>query len=80
MKYKVVKGCVIKGAGHQPGEVVDLEDGMARDLMGMGRIVPHDEAEPENRSVGLEGSSEEPVKRRGRPKKEEAPAEEAPEE
>jgi hypothetical protein len=53
---------------------------MAKDLMGMGRIVPHDEAEPENRSVGLEGSSEEPVKRRGRPKKEEAPVEEAPEE
>lgn len=84
MKYQVVKGCVIKGEGHQPGSVIELEDQLARDLMGIGRVVPHDEAEPVNRSVGLEDSEEAPVKRRGRPKKEaapeEAPEEEAPEE
>lgn len=80
MKYQVVKGCVIKGEGHQPGSVVELDKDLARDLMGIGRVVPHDESQPANRSVGLEASEEAPVKRRGRPKKEEAPEEEAPEE
>jgi hypothetical protein len=84
MKYKVVKGCVIKGAGHQPGAVVELDSDLAGQLMGIGRIMPCDESEVENRSVGLEGSSEEPAKRRGRPKKVEEPVEhpveEAPEE
>jgi hypothetical protein len=81
MKYQVVKGCVVKGEAHQPGSVVELDGNLARDLMGIGRVVPLDESEPVNRSVGLEASSEEPVKRRGRPKKvvEEEP-EEAPEE
>ena len=69
MKYQVVKGCVIKGEGHQPGAVVELESNLARDLMGIGRVVPHDEPEQANRSVGLEGSEEAPVKRRGRPRK-----------
>jgi hypothetical protein len=78
MKYKVVKGCVIKGAGHQPGDVVELDKDLASQLMGIGRVVPCDESEPENRSVGLEGSAEEPVKRRGRPKKVQEPVEEEP--
>jgi hypothetical protein len=80
MKYKVVKGCVIKGSIHQPGEVVELDKDLAKQLMGIGRVMPHDEVEAENRSVGLDCSSEEPAKRRGRPKKVEEPAEEAPEE
>ena len=62
MKYKVVKGCVIKGAGHQPGDVVELDKDLASQLMGIGRVIPSDESEPQNRSVGLEGSTEEPVK------------------
>lgn len=78
MKYKVVKGCVIKGEGHHVGAVVELDKDLARDLMGIGRVVPHDESEPENRAVGLESSDEAPVKRRGRPKKvDEAPEEDA---
>lgn len=81
MKYQVVKGCVVKGEAHHPGSIVELDQGTARDLMGIGRIVPHDEPETQNRSVGLEASTEDPVKRRGRPKKAvEEESEEAPEE
>ena len=83
MKYQVVKGCVIKGEAHHPGSVVELDNDLARDLMGIGRVIPHDEVKPANRSVGLESSEEAPVKRRGRPKKvevEEPAPEEAPEE
>jgi hypothetical protein len=84
MKYKVIKGCVIKGESCHPGAVVDLDKDLARDLMGIGRVMPHDESKPVNRAVGLESSEEAPAKRRGRTKakKEEAPAEpeSAPEE
>ena len=76
----MVKVCVIKCESHQPGSVIEIEEPLARDLMVIGRVVPHDEEEPVNRSVGLEGSEEEPVKRRGRPKKEETLEEESPEE
>lgn len=69
MKYKVVKGCVIKGEGHHVGAVVELDNALARDLMGIGRVVPHDEPEVQNRAVGLEESEDKPVARRGRPKK-----------
>lgn len=80
MKYQVVKGCVIKGEGYQPGAVVELDKDLARQLMGIGRVVPHDESQPANRSVGLEESEEAPVKRRGRPKKAAEPVEDEPEE
>ena len=46
MKYQVVKGCVIKGEGHQPGSIVELDELLARQLMGIGRVVPQDDAEP----------------------------------
>ena len=80
MKYKVVKGCVIKGEGHQPGSIVELDESLARQLMGIGRVIPQDDAEPVNRSIGLEASEEAPVKRRGRPKKAAEPVEDALEE
>jgi hypothetical protein len=77
MKYQVARQCVIKGKPHHVGDIVELDKDLARDLMGIGRVVPHDESEPENRAVGLESSDDAPVKRRGRPKKVEAPEEDA---
>lgn len=68
MKYEVVKGCVINGEGRQPGSVVDLDDANARSLLGIGRIVPLDEAKTVDRSVGLQKSEQTP-RRRGRPPK-----------
>ncbi len=68
MKYEVVKGCVIHGANYQPGAVVDLDDRTARTLLGIGRVVPFDESQTVDRSVGLETSEERP-RRRGRPPK-----------
>lgn len=76
-KYEVIKGCVIKGHGHQTGSIVELEDYEVNQLIAMGRIVEVKE-EPKkttNRAVGL--GEDKPRKRKA---KEEAPAEEKPEE
>ena len=69
MKYEVVKGCRIKGQTYRPGDVLEIDSVTAGDLMGIGRIVPHDESKAANRAVGLESSEEKP-KKRGRTKKE----------
>ena len=69
MKYEVVKGCRIKGQTYRPGDVVEVDSVTAKDLMGIGRIAPHDESKADNRAVGLETSEEKP-KKRGRTKKE----------
>ena len=63
MKYEVIKGCVIHGEGHKPGTVVDLDARTAQTLMGIGRVVPHDETKTVDRSVGLETSAELPRRR-----------------
>lgn len=68
MKYKVLKSCRIDGATHNAGSVIDVSESSVKELMAMGRIVPHDEPVVENRSVGLEDSDESP-KKRGRPPK-----------
>lgn len=71
-KYEVIKGCVIKGNGHQVGDIVELEDYEVNQLIGIGRIVECKE-EPkkaQNRSVGLSGDK--PAKRKA---KEEKPVE-----
>ena len=69
MKYEVVKGCRIKGQTCRPGDVIEIDAITAKDLMGIGRITPHDESQTANRAVGLETSEEKP-KKRGRSKKE----------
>jgi hypothetical protein len=65
MKYEVIKGCVIKGAGHQVGSVVDLDDEtLVKSLMSMKRLIPY--AEPEktiDRSIGLSEDEPKPKKR-----------------
>ena len=69
MNYKVLKSCRIDNKSVSAGSVISVPEKDVRDLLAMGRIVPHDEPVAENRSVGLEHSDEKP-KRRGRPKKE----------
>lgn len=64
MKYQVVRNCVIAGQSHQAGSVVEVSVDDATVLMGMGRIMPHDESKAENRSIGLEESEKKPKSRR----------------
>lgn len=72
MKYEVTRDCIIKGARYKVGDVVaDLSADIAKDLMAIGRLAPHHEAEPKNRAVGAKDSEEKP-KKRGRPAKKEA--------
>lgn len=51
------------------GQIVQLAEAEARELMFYGRCVPHDDSQAENRAIELENSSEVLVKRRGRRKK-----------
>lgn len=71
-KYEVIKGCVIKGSGHQIGEIVELEDYEVNQLIAIGRIVEckQEPKKAQNRSVGLSGDK--PTKRKA---KEEKPVE-----
>ena len=71
MKYEVIKGCVIAGKGRQVGEVVELDERLARSLMGIGRVTPVDESKTVNRAVGVEGGEEKPKRRTRKPKVEE---------
>ncbi|MFZ9066264.1 MAG: hypothetical protein ACO23R_02710 [bacterium] len=68
MKYKCLKSCIIGKSAVKAGDIVDVDGDEAKMLMGIGRIMPHDEVVLEDRSVGLESSSQTVVKRRGRPK------------
>jgi hypothetical protein len=66
MKYKVLKSCRIHNRSCPAGEVVELNDSEAKELMAMGRVAPHHEPVVEHRAVGVEGSSdgaEKPLKR-----------------
>ena len=71
MKYEGIKGCVIAGKGRQVGEVVELDERLARSLMGIGRVTPVDESKTVNRAVGVEGGEEKPKRRTRKPKVEE---------
>lgn len=74
-KYEVIKGCVIKGSGHHPGEIVELEDYEVNQLIALGRIVEckQEPKKAQNRSVGLSGDK--PTKRKAKEDKPVEPAE-----
>ena len=63
MKYQVMKSCRIHNETKNVGDVVELDDQMAKELLGIGRISPHHEPKVENRSVGLDDSPAAPKKR-----------------
>lgn len=68
MKFRIIRDCMIKGQHAKVGEIVDVDDSVGTTLLAIGRVEPYTEEKMENRSVGLENSSEEP-KKRGRPRK-----------
>lgn len=63
MKYEVIKGCVIRGAKHKVGDIVEVDNKLAESLMGIGRLVPASEPTTTNRAVGVAGSEDKPKKR-----------------
>lgn len=63
MKYQVMKNCIISGHRAKAGDVVEIDDREANELLGIGRIAPHHEPKVENRSVGLDDSPAAPKKR-----------------
>lgn len=73
MKYQITRNTITSLGKAVCGDVVELSDDEARNLMAMGRCVPHHEAENLDRSIGLV-SSEQKVTRRGRPRKKEEDA------
>ena len=64
MKYQVLKSCVIDKKPTKAGEIVDVIGDEERTLLSLGRIAPYDEPIIENRSIGLEESTEKPKRRR----------------
>lgn len=63
MHYKVLKSCVIDGSPVSAGDVVSVPEKEERDLLAIGRIVPHHEPKAEHRAVEVEGTSEVSSKR-----------------
>tara|TARA_R110000744_G_scaffold21773_6_gene56123 strand:- start:3529 stop:3744 length:216 start_codon:yes stop_codon:yes gene_type:complete len=66
MKYEVISGCVIAGKIYQTGSITEMSVDAAKILVSMGRIIPHTDepkTKTENRSMGLEVSSEKPKTR-----------------
>lgn len=68
MKYEVTRACIIKGTNHKVGQIVELDDQLANQLMGIGRVAPADESKLEDRSIGLDVETK--PKRRSRKKAE----------
>lgn len=69
MKYICLKNCIINMNPTMAGMVLEVDPEQAKMLLGIGRIAPFDEGVMEDRSIGLETSSEVVMKRRGRPRK-----------
>jgi hypothetical protein len=69
MKYICLKNCIINKTPTMCGTVLEVDPQEANMLLGIGRIAPYHEDDCDNRSIGLEISSEVVMKRRGRPRK-----------
>lgn len=73
MQVRTIRTTIYEGEIYPPGEPLDVPDGVARTLIGLGKCVS--DAAPRtaestgmNRAVGLEGSDSAPPKRRTKEK------------
>ena len=66
MEYQIIRACAIGGQNKAAGDVVALDDKTARELMAIGRVVPHDKPQVENRALGLDEETK--PRKRGRPR------------
>jgi hypothetical protein len=40
MNYRVLRDCIIKGARAKSGDVISLDDRVAKEMMALGRVIP----------------------------------------
>lgn len=69
MTYLVLKSCFAGGERRNVGDIIDIADAEAVNLIAWGRVEAHSapaKQEPTNRAVALETSYVAPVKKRGR--------------
>lgn len=53
MKIKCLRNMLINGEAHVAGDVVEVEQPVALDLINIGKAQPYDEKSLTNRAVGL---------------------------
>jgi hypothetical protein len=53
MKYEVIRACMIRGKSFAVGNIIDLDDDMAKQMMAIGRIVPYHDPIVEDRAIGF---------------------------
>ena len=69
MKIEILRDCAIKGVHTPAGDIVDLPDAEAIDIINMGKATPAENIKPvEDRSVGLTTATAAPLKKRTRKK------------
>ena len=64
-QIKIIRGTVVNGKPQDVGQVLETDDSTAALLIGMGKAELYTPVieKPINRAIGLETSTEEPVKR-----------------
>lgn len=65
MKVKVTRTCLVQGKEVKAGDVVDLPDNIALDLVNIGKAQPHDDTSITDRAVGLTRKSAGAIVKRG---------------
>jgi len=71
MKYLVLRGVVVNGKPHQPGDVVELEGSLVNELLGYNKIAPYTEKsvpKQTDRSVGLDEETKPKTKTKAKPR------------
>ena len=69
MKIEILRDCAIKGVHVPAGDIVEVSDRDAIDLINMGKATPSEAKQPsKDRSVGLTTETAAPIKKRGRKK------------
>jgi hypothetical protein len=69
VKVEVARSILVNGNHCEPGDVVEVPEGIAIELIANRRAVPYEEQKKKtNRSVGLDTSTAEPIVKRTRRK------------
>lgn len=69
IKVEIARNVRVAGKHCEPGDIVEVTEGIALELIANRRAVPYEEKQKTNRSVGLDTSTAEPLVKRTRKKK-----------
>ena len=69
VKIEIARNILVDGNHCEPGDVVEVTEGIALELIANRRAVPYEEKQKTNRAVGLDTSTAEPIVKRTRKKK-----------